>query len=386
MANKKIILEGTTYSDIGSLCVTGESNTTVNFYEISDATVSAADMLSGKIAYTSAGTKATGTIQTKTASNITVSGPTVTVAPGYYASQQTKDVSSGSVVVGGNIISVVPSFSIANSTGIVTVTGTQKEAPIYSLTEGYITSSNIATASDSASIDTSSNTFQLTTKGAATYTPGTANQTIAANRWLTGVQTIAGDSDLKAANIKKGVQIFNVTGSYDLVPVGTVLCMNTKTNPDTTIGGTWTLIDKEFADYYDYSDASKFTINDTNTTSVTNPLVSRHGHSITLRLTFVNKVAMADSTLTFGTWSLSALGLASQNYALYYLAYSDDGNAMAMMDMLTSGAVRSNDIVSKTSATSIAAGKTWNFTVTFTALMDDMLDSACDKFYFKRTA
>lgn len=53
-------------------------------------------------------------------------------------------------------------------------------------------------------------------KAAQTYTPGTSNQTIASGRWLTGAQTIKGDADLVAGNIKKGVNIFNVTGTYEM--------------------------------------------------------------------------------------------------------------------------------------------------------------------------
>lgn len=52
-------------------------------------------------------------------------------------------------------------------------------------------------------------------KEAQIYTPGTADQTIAANQWLAGQQTISGDANLLAANIKKGVSIFGVAGSYE---------------------------------------------------------------------------------------------------------------------------------------------------------------------------
>ena len=54
----------------------------------------------------------------------------------------------------------------------------------------------------------------VTKKSAATYTPGTSNQSIASGQYLNGTQTIKGDSNLTAANIKSGVKIFNVTGSY----------------------------------------------------------------------------------------------------------------------------------------------------------------------------
>lgn len=52
-------------------------------------------------------------------------------------------------------------------------------------------------------------------KAAATITPGTANQTISANQYLTGTQTIKGDGNLSAGNIKKGVSIFGVIGTLE---------------------------------------------------------------------------------------------------------------------------------------------------------------------------
>lgn len=51
------------------------------------------------------------------------------------------------------------------------------------------------------------------TKGAQTYTPTTTDQTISSGRWLTGAQTIKGDANLVASNIKSGVSIFGVSGS-----------------------------------------------------------------------------------------------------------------------------------------------------------------------------
>ena len=53
----------------------------------------------------------------------------------------------------------------------------------------------------------------VTKKSAATYTPGTSNQTIGANQYLSGAQTIKGDSNLVAGNIRSGVSIFGVTGT-----------------------------------------------------------------------------------------------------------------------------------------------------------------------------
>lgn len=69
-------------------------------------------------------------------------------------------------------------------------------------------------------------------QAAQTITPGTVNQTIPSGRYLTGAQTIKGDADLIAANIKSGVEIFGVTGTMEEGPTiyaGTV-------KPSTALG------------------------------------------------------------------------------------------------------------------------------------------------------
>jgi hypothetical protein len=63
-------------------------------------------------------------------------------------------------------------------------------------------------------------TQNVATKGAQTFTPGTTNQTIAANQWLTGTQTILGDADLVSNNIRQNTTIFGVTGNLVPVPPG----------------------------------------------------------------------------------------------------------------------------------------------------------------------
>ena len=87
-----------------------------------------------------------------------------------------------------------PTISINSSTGLITATATQ--------TAGYVAAG------------TKSATKQLTVQAAQTITPGTSNKTIASGKYLTGTQTIKGDSNLVAGNIKSGVSIFGVAGAY----------------------------------------------------------------------------------------------------------------------------------------------------------------------------
>lgn len=54
----------------------------------------------------------------------------------------------------------------------------------------------------------------VTKKSAATYIPKTTDQSIASGQYLSGTQTIKGDANLVAGNIKSGVSVFGVTGTY----------------------------------------------------------------------------------------------------------------------------------------------------------------------------
>lgn len=163
--------------------------------DTSDATATAADIASGKTAYVN-GEKLTGThecsggttpnLQEKSATP-TTSVQTITPDNGY------DGLSQVTVAAMPTATQATPSITVSTS-GLITAESTQSS--------GYVKSG------------TKSATKQLTTKAATTYTPGTANQTISSGTYLTGVQTISGDSNLVAANIKSGVSIFGVAGSY----------------------------------------------------------------------------------------------------------------------------------------------------------------------------
>lgn len=81
------------------------------------------------------------------------------------------------------------------------------------------TSDATATASDmllgkTAYVNDKKITGTITTKESQEYTPSTSNQTIEAGVYLNGIQTIKGDANLIAENIKSGVSIFGITGTY----------------------------------------------------------------------------------------------------------------------------------------------------------------------------
>lgn len=161
-------------------------NGTVTGFSTLDADATSADILAGKTAYVG-DMKITGTIATKTATDLTASAATVTVPAGYYAEDATKSVATTT--------QVVPTITVS-SAGLITASATQ--------TAGYV------------AVSSKSTTKQLTTQAATTITPGTSSQTaVAEGRYTTGAITVKGDSNLIASNIKKGTSIFGVTGTYD---------------------------------------------------------------------------------------------------------------------------------------------------------------------------
>ena len=207
---KNVLINNVTYQDVPSVSIPLSGSTgNAEFFDISDATLDSGDkMLSGNTAYGGDGTKYTGTIATKTGTDLSASGDTVTVPAGYYASQQTKAVASGSATAPATISGT--SATVSTGTNTITLSKTISVTPTVSA--GYVASGTAGNSSVSL-------TASVTTKGAATITPGTSNQSIASGTYLTGAQTIEGSANLVAANIKSGVTIFGVSGTLSSVAV-----------------------------------------------------------------------------------------------------------------------------------------------------------------------
>ena len=103
--------------------------------------------------------------------------------------------------------STISGTSATVSTGTNTITLSKSVSVTPTVSAGYVASGTAGSSSVSL-------TASVTTKAAATITPGTSNQTITSGTYLTGTQTISGDANLVAGNIKSGTTIFGVTGSY----------------------------------------------------------------------------------------------------------------------------------------------------------------------------
>ena len=130
-------------------------------------------------------------ITRRTSSDLSASGATVTAPSGYYENSASKAIANASTPY--------VSWASINNDGTVSYDIDVNSA-------GYI--------ADDTFSGTTGNP-QVTVQGAQTIYPSTSDQTIASGKYLTGAQTILGDADLVAGNIKKDVNIFGVVGTYE---------------------------------------------------------------------------------------------------------------------------------------------------------------------------
>ena len=152
-------------------------------------------------------------ITQRSAADLSASGSKIIVPSGYYAAAASKNVGAGSATTPSTTISASPVMGINFEAGTITALVNYNKSITPTVTPGYVQSGTAGTVTAYGS-----NTMQLPTIGATTYTPTTTDQTIASGKYLTGIQTIAGDSNLIASNIVDGVTIFGVTGTYSAGP------------------------------------------------------------------------------------------------------------------------------------------------------------------------
>ena len=152
-----------------------------------------------------------GNLQAKTNINPSTSSQTITPDTGYdgLSSVQINAMPSGSATTPATTITANPTISVSNS-GLITATNSKTQSVTPTVSAGYVSGGTAGTITVNGS-----NTSQLSTQAAQTITPTTTNKTIASGKYLTGTQTIKGDANLVAGNIKSGVKIFGVTGTYE---------------------------------------------------------------------------------------------------------------------------------------------------------------------------
>lgn len=185
-----------------------------------DVTASAAQVLAPYTAITSDsdGEPKDGTIPTKGAATYNTSTADQTINSGQYlgGNQTIKGVTTENIDAGNIRKGVTVKVGDANNAGRIkdiagtytTVSSGQSAVTAAALRKGYSGFAN-------GGAEVKGN---MTEKAAATYYATTSNQTIAANQYLTGVQTISklSQTNLAAGNVRKGVSIYINNGNANV--------------------------------------------------------------------------------------------------------------------------------------------------------------------------
>lgn len=250
------VLESGRYID-GNITIKGDANLAagniksgssifgVNGTFTSDATATSGKILKSETAYVK-GQKVTGTIPSQQGSTVTPGTAVKTAIPaGTYAAGDIK-VAGDSNLVSGNIKSGVSIFGVSGNKNIVntTLADTVKAGPLQIMVDkkcyvnGELVTGTMPTVKPTAtaSLNTATGevtptasinygcatsgqyagtTLQLPTVQGTLITPGTTSQTvIPAGKYTLSDTVVQGDADLLPENIKSGVEIFGVSGTY----------------------------------------------------------------------------------------------------------------------------------------------------------------------------
>ena len=207
-------------------------------------------------------------------------------------------------------------------------------------------------------------------------------------------------------DIRVGGEGFHDSDSIALMdliyPVGTILVRDSNDNPGDEFGGSWSLVDADyeellFNDGASVTSSTMWTRNTTNCTSAQmNFFRSKSGFDI--HIIFVNKVAITDTSADFMTLNLANMGVNGTfpitNYPI--VGWSDGGEAVFDTYITNDGIIRTFDLVVQASSLSssnnshhhppFATGSNCQVQYHVDVPFEKKLLSACNKFYFKRTA
>lgn len=182
----------------------------------------------------------------------------------------------------------------------------------------------------------------------------------------------------------------NLIDLIDLIhPVGSIITTSTKTDPGETVGGSWELIDKAFADNWITLEESNWTSEKGNiyvaSSSATSSARYLLDHTISLRLHLEVSEDITDDTANLGTIDLGACGVSRLSHAITdAVAISDGGQCTICYRIDTNGKISITDVLNINGTHKMAAGSNFIINIVLPIRADYMLDSYCDKFYWKR--
>lgn len=182
----------------------------INRYkDVSSVTATAEDVLSGKEIVNSNGTLVSGTM-----TNVGTVNKTISSKSEIYTIPSGKHSGSGTVQISTTEQNKIIAENIKKGVTILGVSGTCESSG----TSGYDTSDATIEHRDvkkgKIAYGKEGKIGNMPELSGQNITPSTTDQYIAGSQYLTGTQKIKGDANLVAGNIKSGISIFGVMGTY----------------------------------------------------------------------------------------------------------------------------------------------------------------------------
>lgn len=324
--------------------------------DISDTTATASDVANSKYIYMADGSKVQGSITSRSSSDLTASGATVTVPSGYYSAQASKAVASGTAgtptatkVVDTDDASALITPSVTNTTGYIT--GGTKTGTSFYVTARELVSGHTLTCDEAGNWDVAElETFVVPsgTAGTPTATKGTvSNHSVSVTP--------------------------SVTNSGGYITGGTKTGTAVTVSASELVSGTYTVDSSGTKDVTNYASAS-VPAGTAGTPSASKGAVSNHSVSVTPSVTNTSgyitgstktgtAVTVSASELVSGTYSVTSSGTKDvTNYASASVPSGTEGTPTA-----TKGTV-SNHSISVTPSVTNTGGYITGGTKTGTAV------------------
>ena len=168
--------------------------------------------------------------------------------------------------------------------------------------------------------------------------------------------------------------------------IGDILITSTNTDPSKRYGGSWELVNKEFAEANFAFTEEHCTLNTDLVSAISGTLI-RTGHTIRLLGNWTTAATIGDDSNLLWTFHLDDMGVNQFGFVNRFSHFSDGGQVAIEYYSTSNGELQSRDIMRRGSDTAdLPAGVGVSFQFVWHVFSDFMLDDACDKFYWKRTA
>lgn len=159
------------------------------------------------------------------------------------------------------------------------------------------------------------------------------------------------------------------------------------TLPSTLFGGEWILENKSFTPFEDSKSDGTYLKHDTTNCSSSSLALRRNGQTVSLKISITPTIDLADTSITLGQLNLSKIGIKNifPSSITAYPFTTDAGHGIALVTISATGTVSSVEVVPRNSDTTLdtdthAIGSF----LTITCNPNDMLDSCCNQFFWRR--